>query len=121
MLKLWLKKWLIYAVFNFQQSLQNRVPRVRVLLPLPSKNGLNTAFKPFFDIFLYSEHGLIFSFWCSFQASKCLTGANNFNDSVCYIIKIASNNTNKRIDSHTTLPVSLLYVPKNINYIKIFH
>ena len=90
MLKLWLKKWLIYAVLNFQQSLQNRVPRVRVLLPLPSKNGLNTAFKPFFDIFLCTEHGLIFPFWHSFQASKCPTVANNSNVSVCYIIKIAS-------------------------------
>lgn len=37
MLKLWLKKWLIYAVLNFQQSLQNRVPRVQVLLPLPKQ------------------------------------------------------------------------------------
>ena len=62
MLKLWLKKWLIYAVLNFQQLLQNRVPRVRVLLPLPSKNGLNTAFKPFFHIILFTEHGLNFRF-----------------------------------------------------------
>ena len=30
MLKLWLKKWLVYAVLNFQQPLQNRVPRVQV-------------------------------------------------------------------------------------------
>jgi hypothetical protein len=35
---------------------------LQVLLPLPSKNGLNTAFKPFFDIFLCTEHGLIFRF-----------------------------------------------------------
>ena len=70
--------------------LQNRVPRVQVLLPLPSKNGLNTAFKPFFDIFLCTEHGLIFPFWCSILASKCSTGANNSNVSVCYIINIAS-------------------------------
>ena len=48
---------------SWQSSgLQNRVPRVQVLLPLPSKNGLNTAFKPFFDIFLCTEHGLIFRF-----------------------------------------------------------
>ena len=63
---------------------------LRVLLPLPSENGLNTAFKPFFDAVLCSEHGLIFRFWRSFQASKCSPGANNSNDSVCYIIKIAS-------------------------------
>nr|DAV66671.1 MAG TPA: hypothetical protein [Caudoviricetes sp.] len=38
------------------------MPRVQVLLPLPSKNGLNTAFKPFFDIFLCTGHGLISRF-----------------------------------------------------------
>lgn len=27
-----------------------------------SRNGLNTAFKPFLDIFLCTEHGLIFRF-----------------------------------------------------------
>ena len=37
--KFWLKKWLIYAVLIFQQSLQNRVPRVQVLLPLPKRNS----------------------------------------------------------------------------------
>ena len=48
---------------SWQSSgLQNRVPRVQVLLPLPSRNGLNTAFKPFLDIFLCTEHGLIFRF-----------------------------------------------------------
>jgi len=72
------------------EPLQNRVPRVQVLLPLPSKNGLNTAFKPFFDIFLCTEHGLIFRFLHLFQASKCSTSANSSNVSVCYIIKIAS-------------------------------
>ena len=81
---------LLSAFWSFQQSLQNRVPRVQVLLPLPSKNGLNTAFKPFFDMFLCTEHGLIFMFWCLFKASKCSTVANNSNVSVCYIIKIAS-------------------------------
>ena len=112
MLKLWLKKWLIYAVLNFQQSLQNRVPRVQVLLPLPSKNGLNTAFKPFFDIFLCTEHGLIFRCWHSFQASKCSTSANNSNVSVCYIIKIAS----KIITSTTVLSCQLHYIVKNIEW-----
>ena len=81
---------IISRIFRFQQPLQNRVPRVQVLLPLPSKNGLNTAFKPFFHIILFTEHGLIFPFWRSFQASKWSTGANNSNVSVCYIIKIAS-------------------------------
>ena len=44
------------------EPLQNRVPRVQVLLPLPRENGLNTAFKPFFDAVLCSEHGLNFRF-----------------------------------------------------------
>lgn len=55
------------------------------------KNGLSTAFKPFFDIILCAEHGLIFPFLFLFQTSKCSTGANNSNASVCYIIKTASN------------------------------
>ena len=37
---------------KLKTALQNRVPRVQGLLPLPSKNGLNTAFKPFFDTIL---------------------------------------------------------------------
>ena len=45
MFKLWLKKWLVYAVSNFQQPLQNRVPRVRVLLPLPlNRSHLRSVF-----------------------------------------------------------------------------
>ncbi|WP_294908421.1 hypothetical protein, partial [uncultured Ruminococcus sp.] len=55
-----LKNGLQSAFWRIQQSLQNRVPRVQVLLPLPSKNGLNTAFKPFFHMFLCTEHGLNF-------------------------------------------------------------
>ena len=85
-----LKMALQSTFWRLQQSLQNRVPRVQVLLPLPSKNGLNTAFKPFFWYIFITEHGLNFRCWCSFQASKCSTGANNSNVSVCYIIKIAS-------------------------------
>jgi len=52
----------VFSLKTLSEPLQNRVPRVQVLLPLPSKNGLNTAFKPFFDIFLCTEHGLIFRF-----------------------------------------------------------
>ena len=52
----------VFSLKTLSEPLQNRVPRVRVLLPLPSKNGLNTAFKPFFDIFSCAEHGLIFRF-----------------------------------------------------------
>ena len=84
------KKSVIISNNILLRLLQNRVPRVQVLLPLPSKNGLNTAFKPFFDAVLCLEHGLILPFWCLFQTSKCSTGANNSNVSVCYIIKIAS-------------------------------
>jgi hypothetical protein len=47
-----LKMALQSTFWRLQQPLQNRVPRVQVLLPLPSKNGLNTAFKPFFDTIL---------------------------------------------------------------------
>lgn len=37
--------------------------KINPLLTLvPSKNGLNTAFKPFFDAVLCSKHGLIFPF-----------------------------------------------------------
>ena len=38
----------VFSLKTLSEPLQNRVPRVRVLLPLPSENGLNTAFKPFF-------------------------------------------------------------------------
>jgi hypothetical protein len=35
---------------------------LQVLLPLPSKNGLNTAFKPFFRINKQAERGLKYHF-----------------------------------------------------------
>ena len=43
-----LKKPIPMRACALQHPLQNRVPRVQVLLPLPSKNGLNMRFKPFF-------------------------------------------------------------------------
>ena len=52
MLWIWLKKWLIYAVYDFQQSLQNRVPRVRVLLPLPLKALQKGDTQAVFEVFL---------------------------------------------------------------------
>ena len=52
----------VFSLKTLSEPLQNRVPRVQVLLPLPTKNGLNNAFKPFFDMFLCTEHGLNFRF-----------------------------------------------------------
>ncbi|MGN0992389.1 MAG: hypothetical protein ACI4PE_00390, partial [Bacilli bacterium] len=52
----------VFSLKTLSEPLQNRVPRVQVLLPLPSKNGLNTVFKPFFHTILFTEHGLNFRF-----------------------------------------------------------
>ena len=54
------KKSVIISNNILLRLLQNRVPRVQVLLPLPHKNGLNTAFKPFFDIFKVQQYFLIY-------------------------------------------------------------
>ena len=80
-----------------------------LLTLVPRENGLNTAFKPFFDIVLCTEHGLILPFWCLFQTSKCSIGTNNSNVSVCYIINIASKYflLYSYIDSIGTKPSSL--------------
>jgi hypothetical protein len=67
------------------------VPRVQVLLPLPSKNGLNTAFKPFFGIQICTERGLSDRYFYLIFCQNALSGVNNSNVSVCYIINIASN------------------------------
>ena len=54
-----LKSPVFMRVFGLQHPLQNRVPRVRVLLPLPLKNGLNTGFELFFFFCSSPSHGLI--------------------------------------------------------------
>jgi hypothetical protein len=52
----------VFSLKTLSEPLQNRVPRVQVLLPLPSKNGLNTAFKPFFYINNQAKRGLKYHF-----------------------------------------------------------
>ena len=56
----------VFSLKTLSEPLQNRVPRVRVLLPLPSKNGLNTAFKPFLLFYFLSENAPYLSGGCLF-------------------------------------------------------
>ena len=58
-----------------------------VLLPLPSKNGLNTTFKPFFLLFQPRYVVCKFIFYSSKQASVCYPFRSVCNVSVCYSIK----------------------------------
>ena len=71
------KKPVFMRVCGLFDPLQNRVPRVRVLLPLPSKNGLNTGFRPFFFLSLWSERGLNHPHWCSDLGINLLSGCND--------------------------------------------
>ena len=85
-----LKKPIPMRVCVLQHPLQNRVPRVQVLLPLPQKNGLNMRFKPFFLMSFSMARGLFEHVWCSSRASifHCVTPVRNI--SVWYIIILSS-------------------------------